>query len=105
MELELLTAADGRSVGGGSFLSLITFLQSSMKFERVEFNRILRNCLDERWIVYGGKADKDRDDEKCLRSRVEKFIVYGGQCPLQVPGDGWAAQEDWSWRWSPERET
>lgn len=83
----------------GSFLSLIEFLQSSLKLEHVEFYGTLCNYWDEGWVV-----SEYIDEEQCLKSHIKRFIVYGGDhCPLQAPDtrnkhDGWDTRGDKSWR-------
>ncbi|MCJ1466962.1 hypothetical protein MMC07_005584 [Pseudocyphellaria aurata] len=98
MEFELLT--NGRLRSSGSIFSLIKFLQSSMRLEQVQFSGTFCNQFDESWIVNFG--DKYADDHECLKSRVENFIVHGGQFPLREPkGDpGWKSQGDDSWRFN-----
>lgn len=87
---------------GGSFLSLIKFLQASLKLEHVKFDGTLCNNWDEGWVV--NWKNEYTNDEDCLKSRIEKFIVHGGDCPMQAPDeededDGWEWQGDESWRY------
>lgn len=95
--------ANGRELrSAGSFCSLIKFLQLTLKLEHVEFSGTFYNHWDERWIVNCG--GEYTNDEGCLKSRIERFIVYGGHCPLQAPdqnneNDGWHLRGDGSWRY------
>lgn len=101
MEFELPTK--GRLRSSGSFFSLIRFLRSSMRLEHVKFSGTFCNHWDEAWVViWGGRY---ADDQECLKSRIEKFIVYGGQFPLQVPIDsaGWKSLGDNSWSFDHNR--
>lgn len=86
----------------GSFLSLIKFLQSSMKLEHMEFNGTFCNHWDEGWVV--NWKNKFTNDEECLKSGIERFIVHGGRCPLKAPDkklddDDWRHRGDDSWRY------
>lgn len=67
----------------GSFLSLIKFLQSSLKLEHVELNGNFCNHWDEGRVMNWKK--KLANDEECLNSGIERFIVHGGSCPLEAP--------------------
>lgn len=105
MEFGLLVGSNARGRElrkGGSFCSLIKFLQLLLKLEHVEFSGTFYNHWDERWIVNYG--DDSTDDEACLKSQIERFILCGGRCPLQAPdqnneNDGWHLRGDDSWHY------
>ena len=84
----------------GSFLSLIQFLRVSLKLEHMKFSGAFTNHWDEGWIVNRGNAYTH--DKSCMKYWIERYIVDGGNCPLQPPDkedemDGWEEQGDESW--------
>lgn len=106
MEFPLLGDYDTEYKSAGSIASLIKFLQSSLKLEHVEFSGSLCNHWDEGWIV--NWDNEFTHDEHCLRSHIQRFIVHGGDCPLQRKKKGedeeedrWENYGDRSWRYEP----
>lgn len=89
---------------GGSFFSLIKFLKSSLSLEHMEFNGTFCNHWDEGWVV--NWRNEYAHDKECLKVDIERFVVYGGECPLKAPDvdedESWADQGDDSWRHEPE---
>ncbi|MCJ1265140.1 hypothetical protein MMC22_005015 [Lobaria immixta] len=117
MEFPLLGDGDTEQQPTGSIVSLIKFLQFSLNLEHVEFSGTLCNHWDEGWVV--NWDNEFTHDEHCLRSRIQRFIVHGGDCPLQRDekgkddeddeddeyddyyDDGWEHYGDRSWRYEP----
>lgn len=101
INMEFALVARGEDItSGGSFLSLIHFLQFSLKLEHIKFSGTFSNHWDEGWIVNRGNAYTH--DESCMKYWIERYIVHGGNFPLQPLNkedkmDGWEEQGDGSW--------
>lgn len=84
-EHERLPSADNY----GSWVSIIQFLQSSMGLQHMSFEGTLSNGWDEAWCIRDpdqGKVWNTSMQESavglCLKHRVERFVVEGGDFPL-----------------------
>ena len=99
MEFALVAREEGIACGG-SFLSLIHFLRFSLQLENMKFNGTFSNHWDEGWILDWRNRTHNKS---CMKYCIERYIVHGGNCPLQPPDkedemDGWQEQGDDSWR-------
>lgn len=73
----------------GSWDSIINFLHNSLKLDYVTFQGIIANSGSESW-----RADDKIHSSECLRNRIERFVVSGGEYPLRSP-----TEEDFqAWR-------
>lgn len=120
MELIEGIEADSSMFGSsGSWASIIRFLATDLRLLRMKFKGNFTNTTPQGWCVrlryenwrccelhVGGDDPWRRSDapsgESCLKYRIEKFIVEGGECPLdQLEEDGCALYPyDTSWSFS-----
>lgn len=77
----------------GSWVSIILFLQSDLELKDVRLGGNLSNNWDEAWCIHGPDEDDQSVDIQrssnsggsCLKHRIERFVVHGGEFPLMLP--------------------
>lgn len=96
-----------------SWITIIQFLQKSLQLQHVRLEGRLLAPRDG-WITHNDQHCQARaelfvsDDEKrenCLRKRIHRYILSGGECPLQSPDRVKPEnQGDYSWRYTTLRQ-
>lgn len=87
---------------GPSWVSTIRFLQSTLKLNHVMLDGYLANGKNESWKTHPLEACRTKIDtdsnlyhgENSLRSRIERYILHGGECPIS--GDNFS---NWEREW------
>lgn len=91
---------------GPSWVSTIRFLQSTLKLNHVMLDGYLANGKNESWKTHpleACPAETDTDSnlyhgENSLRSRIERYILHGGECPIS--GDNFS---NWEREWVKDK--
>lgn len=87
-----------------SWVGMILFLEKALSLEKVRFAGILATPWDEAWYIhdpshstYWYKIGKEPPPVgSCLKHRLERFVVEGGQFPFPMPIPGMRGQYRYS---------
>ena len=90
-----------------NIISLIHFMQDTMKLRSFNFAGILIAYRGDYWIIdkggmHGTYHSSMPPHIRCLKHRVERFVIEGGECPLRFENgryraDSWPEGDD-SWK-------
>ena len=93
------TAGEGKS----SWPSVILFLQQSLNLTRFRLDELLITTWNEGWKIHDpddidywrGQRCHPPPHGWCLKHRIERFVVEGGECPLILPDNTNDLNPDW----------
>ena len=86
--IHLLSDSDIDERPGSSWVSIIKFLQSTLKLSHVALEGRLGNGTNKKWGTCSPEQCTNQadprvcDDEDTLRNRIQRYILHGGDCSI-----------------------